>query len=330
MNSDPAGHLKIVDSIDVCVLVDNVVDPLSSLPKDVTGQMAALMRKGLLVSSGHASCCANHGLSLVITARVGTDIRILLFDTGPEAYTLARNGDRLGIPFGEVGALVLSHGHFDHGGGLAEAIRLVVSRNGGNPVACHVNDEMFVTRAVRLSRDRYLPFEDILRPGELARLGARMVSSPRSRLVVDDLFYLSGEIPRATPYEKGLVSQVKWANGTWEPDPLVLDERYVAAHVRGRGIVVFSACSHAGVINVLNDARATFRDAPVYAIIGGFHLAGNDVEPAIPGTVEDMRQFALKRIVPAHCTGWRAVRALARAFGEEVVVPAAVGRIFRF
>lgn len=330
MGSNPADLLVAIDSLDVCILVDNVVDPLSTLPKGVTGQMATLMHNGLLVSSGYASCCASHGLSLVVTARIDGNTRILLFDAGPEAYAISRNGDRLGIPFGEVGAIVLSHGHFDHVGGLLEAIRLVVKQNGGKPIACHVNDEMFATRAVRLPGNRYLPFEDVPKPRDITERGGKVISSPAARLIVDNLFYLSGDIPRVTPYENGLPTQVKWANGAWEPDPLVIDERYVAAHVKGKGIVVFSACSHAGVINVLKDARRIFGDVPLHAILGGFHLAGRDVESAIPNTVRDMRQFSLKRIVPAHCTGWRAVCALKAAFGEEAVVPASVGRIFHF
>src|SRR4026209_1293003 len=114
MSASVAHQLKPVDALEVSVLVDNVVDPISTLPKGVTSEQAVLRAKGLMVSSGHARCCANHGLSLVITARVGSDIRILLFDAGPEAYTLARNGDRLRTPFGEVGAIFLSHGHWDH------------------------------------------------------------------------------------------------------------------------------------------------------------------------------------------------------------------------
>ncbi len=331
MQANVARSLKTVDTLEVTVLVDNVVDPLSTVPKGVTGDMAVLMSRGLKVSSGHARCCANHGLSLVITARVGSDIQILLFDTGPEAYTVARNGDRLKAPFGEVGAIVLSHGHWDHGGGLPEAIRLVTAANGGKPVPCHVNDGMFVSRALRLPDGRYLPFEDVTKPDQLAKVGAAVVSSGEARLILGQVFYLSGEIPRVTPYEKGLLTQVKLsADGSWEPDPWIMEERYVAAHVKGRGIAVFTACSHAGVINVLKDAHNVFGDVPLYAVMGGFHLSGADVEKIIPDTVRDMQGFNLKRIVPCHCTGWRAVRALTNALGEDVIVPSAVGRQFVF
>jgi 7,8-dihydropterin-6-yl-methyl-4-(beta-D-ribofuranosyl)aminobenzene 5'-phosphate synthase len=331
MSAAAARSLKAVDAVEVSVLVDNVVDPLSTLPKGVTPEMGVLRARGLRISSGHARCCANHGLSLVITARVGSDIQILLFDTGPEAYTLARNGDRLGTPFGEVGAIVLTHGHWDHGGGLPEAIRLVTAAS-RKPVPCHVNEGMFVTRAVRLPNGEYLPFEDVARPAQLEKLGASVVNSGEARLIMEQMFYLSGEIPRRTPYERGFPAHVKLAGdgASWEPDPLLLDERYVAAHVKGKGIVVFTACSHAGVVNVLSDARQAFGDVPLYGVMGGFHLSGPDVESIIPDTVRDLGAFGLRRIVPCHCTGWRAVHALAGAYSDDVLVPAAVGRQFRF
>jgi 7,8-dihydropterin-6-yl-methyl-4-(beta-D-ribofuranosyl)aminobenzene 5'-phosphate synthase len=332
MSATVARNLKPVDALEVSVLVDNVVDILSTVPEDVRSEPAVLRNKGLKVASGHAHCCANHGLSLVITARLGSDIQILLFDAGPEAYTLSRNGDRLKTPFSEVGAIVLSHGHWDHGGGLPEAIRLVTSANGGKPVPCHVNDGMFVTRASRLPDGRVQLWEDVAKPLQLSRLGASVVNSPDARLVMEQMFYLSGEIPRVTPYEQGFPPQVKLADdgSSWEPDPLILDERYVAAHVKGKGIVVFTACSHAGVINVLTDARSIFGGVPLYAVMGGFHLSGPKVEDIIPDTIRDLGDFALKRIVPCHCTGWRAVHALAKVYKDDVLTPGAVGREFIF
>lgn len=332
MSAIVARNLKPVDALEVSVLVDNVVDPLSTLPKDVKGEYLVLKSKGLRVISGHARCCANHGLSLVITARIGSDIQILLFDAGPEAYTLSRNGDRLRTPFGEVGAIVLSHGHWDHGGGLPEAIRLVTSANGGKTVPCHVNEGMFVTRALRLPDGQYLPHYNVAKPAQLTADGAAVVNSADARLVIEQMFYISGEIPRVTSYERGMPSAVKLAKdgSSWEPDPLILDERYVVANVKGKGVVIFTACSHAGVINVLKDARNVFGDVPLYAVMGGFHLSGPGVEDIIPDTVRDLGDFGLKRIVPCHCTGWRAVHALANVYKEDVLTPAAVGRQFVF
>jgi 7,8-dihydropterin-6-yl-methyl-4-(beta-D-ribofuranosyl)aminobenzene 5'-phosphate synthase len=84
------------------------------------------------------------------------------------------------------------------------------------------------------------------------------------------------------------------------------------------------------VVNVLSDAREAFGDVPLYGVMGGFHLSGADVEKIIPETVRDLAAFGLKRVVPCHCTGWRAVHALASVYNDDVLVPAAVGRQFRF
>lgn len=332
MTAAIAKALRPVDALEVHVLVDNVTDSLSTVPAGVTHEWGHLRATGKLVLSGEALCCAAFGLSLVITARVDNACRILLFDAGPEAYAIARNGERLQIPFGSVGAIALSHGHWDHAGGLLEAIGRVVSDNGGNPVACHVNPGMFVTRAFHLPDGGYLPFKDIPGVRVLADAGAAVVNSPEPRLLLENLFYLSGEIPRVTPYERGLPRHVKKSpeGNSWEPDPWIMDERYVAAHVKDRGIIVFTACSHAGIINVLKDAGNVFAGIPFYAVMGGFHLSGPGPEAVIPETISDLRAFGLKKIIPGHCTGWRAVSALSGTFDDDVLVPCAVGRRFHF
>ena len=103
-------------------------------------------------------------------------------------------------------------------------------------------------------------------------------------------------------------------DGEWEPDPLIMDERFLAVNVRDKGLVVFSACSHAGVVNVLKHAAEVFPGVPLHAVMGGFHLAGPGMEQRIAETVRDMRDFELDLIVPGHCTGFRAVHALLNEF----------------
>jgi len=333
MPNDITRNLLAVDALEVQVLVDNVTDSLSTVPKDVTNEVPVLMKNGTLkMAAGEYRCCAHHGLSLIITARVGKDKQTLVFDAGPESYTVTRNGALLKVPFGDAGAVVLSHGHWDHAGGLVEAVRQVTAMNGGKRVECHVNPGMFVTRGTLRHGGEPLPQKPVPSPQELAAAGATVVNAPEARLLLDNRFYLSGEIPRVTPYEKGLPGHLKRASDgkSWEPDPWLMDERYVAAHVKGKGAIVFTACSHAGVINVLKDARNVFGEVPLHAVMGGFHLSGQQIEEIIPDTISDMKGFGLKRIVPAHCTGWRAVGALVQAFGEELIVPSAVGRQFVF
>lgn len=330
--AEAASRLRPVDALEVLVLVDNVTDALSTVPAGVVNETATLLKAGMTRMGGEAKCCAHHGLSLVLAVRAGDDTRYMLFDAGPEAYTVTRNGDRLGVPFGKIEAVALSHGHWDHAGGLVEAVRLVFAANGGRRVPVHLNEGMLASRANTLPDGSVLPYVDVPRPEALEAAGGEVVLSPEARTMVDDLFFLGAEIPRVTSYERGYPGHLRRSadGGSWEPDPWLRDERYLAVNVKDKGLVVFSMCSHAGIVNVLTDARQAFAGTKLHAVIGGFHLSGPTVEKAIPETIRDLMGFGLARIIPAHCTGWRAFTALSRACDESVLVPSAVGRTFVF
>ena len=323
--------LQQVDSLEVQVLVDNVLDILSTVPDCVTSEIPNLIKAGATELGGSCLCCGAWGLSLALTTRVGDRSRSLLFDTGPEAYALERNATRLGFNFGAIECAVVSHGHFDHAGGMPKALELITAANGGESVPTHVNPGMFFKRADRDSPDgSILPLADVPTPGELSAAGAEVINSYEPRLVLENTVYISGEIPRVTDYESGLPSQVRLENDdNWVPDPLVLDERYVAVNVRNHGLVVFSACSHAGIVNVLTDAADKSGALPVYGIMGGLHLSGPAYEPLIGRTIEDIARFRLRRLIVGHCTGWRATQALVNAFGDAVI-PEAVGQTHHF
>jgi 7,8-dihydropterin-6-yl-methyl-4-(beta-D-ribofuranosyl)aminobenzene 5'-phosphate synthase len=269
-------------------------------------------------------------LSLVITAQQGEYTKTLLFDSGPEGTTVDRNGARLGIDFASIDAAMFSHGHWDHVGGMTTALKLINSANGGNNIPVIVNDGMFVHRGVHIGDEKYMPFEDLPTKAELEESGGMVLSIDDEYYALDGMFYVSGEIPRVTTYERGLSNHVKDLGNGWEPDPWIMDERYTAVHIKDKGIFVFTACSHAGVINVLKDAREKFDPVPVYGVMGGFHLSGKACEAVIPETIEDMKAFDLQLIVSGHCTGWRAVHKLVEVFGEDVVVMSAVGQSYSF
>ena len=319
--------MRAADRLEVLVLVDNTTDSLSTTPRHVIPEWPGLVAAGRLpVLSGEAICRAHHGLSLLITAHVGDERHTLLFDAGPEGATLLRNAAILGVDFGQVEAVVLSHGHWDHGGGLIAAVEAVAARRPDAPVPCFVHPGMFVQRGSQRPDGVLIAQEPVPTPERLAAAGASVQNTRQAQTVGGDLFHVSGEIPRVTRYETGLPGHVKRsADGrTWEPDPLIMDERFVSVQVKGRGQFVFSACSHAGIVNVLTHACETFPSVPLHGAMGGLHLSGS-TEPIIPDTVADLKRFDLGVLAPGHCTGWRAMSALAREFGEELV-PSAVGK----
>ncbi|WP_119387910.1 MBL fold metallo-hydrolase [Taklimakanibacter lacteus] len=325
--------LREVDSAEVHIIVDNVTDSLSSVPSFVETEFASLSRRrhGHWVLGGSCLCCAAHGLSCLITIRSGDKTKTLLFDTGPEDRVFEQNVSRLGADLAAVEAIVLSHGHWDHGGAMLRALQIIRDRNGGKRVPYYAHPDMFRTRAMKRPDGSLLVMEDVPGVTALSDNGAEVINSTEPQALFDGLAYVSGEIARVTPFERGLPGQHrKTLDGKgWELDELIMDERFVAVNVTGKGLVVFTACSHAGVVNVLKQARASFPNIPLYAVAGGLHLSGTN-ERIIADTVAAMREFGLKVIAAGHCTGWRAVTALANEFGDKTLVPLAVGKRFSF
>jgi 7,8-dihydropterin-6-yl-methyl-4-(beta-D-ribofuranosyl)aminobenzene 5'-phosphate synthase len=320
-----------VDHLEIQVLVDNATDMLSSTPKHVESELGGFIRRGIRIWAGKCLCCAAHGLSCLVTAQRDGKSRVVLFDTGPEDYAFERNVTRLGADLGPVETIVLSHGHWDHAGAILLALNLIRGRNGGRGIPFYAHPDMFRSRAVKLPNGSMLRMEDIPSVDDLTAFGADVVMTKEPQALLDGMFYLSGEIPRVTAFERGFPGQVRRTldGQGWEPDELLLDERWIAVNVKGKGLVVLTACSHAGVVNVLAHARQTFPDLPLHAVMGGFHLSGAN-EAIIPQTVEGLRPFGLKTIAAGHCTGWRAMTALANAFGDQVLAPSAVGKRYVF
>lgn len=190
---------------------------------------------------------------------------------------------------------------------------------------------MFRRRGFKFPNGLVLPLEDVPSIDELMDHGALVVNTTEPQFLLDGVAYVSGEIPRVTSFERGLPEQYrKTLDGVgWELDQLIMDERFLAINVAGKGIVAFTACTHAGVVNVMKHAKTCFPGAPIYAVMGGLHLVGMN-EYIFPETVEAMRAFDLPVFAVGHCTGWRAVTAFANAFGADKIVPLSVGKRFSF
>jgi 7,8-dihydropterin-6-yl-methyl-4-(beta-D-ribofuranosyl)aminobenzene 5'-phosphate synthase len=327
------SDLAPVDRLEIHILMDNATDSLSSVPKHIETEFSYLHRKGMKLLSGKCICCASHGLSCLITAHRGGASHTILFDSGPEAEVLARNVGQLGIDLGAAEAVVLSHGHWDHAGGMLGALDMIRAgdnKNGKNrDLPLYAHPGMFRSRGRQLPDGGILPMEDVPSVAELTTHGARVIATREPQAFLDGMFHVSGEIPRVTPFETGLPFHMVKTDSGWEPDPWITDERWLAVNVAGKGVIVFTACSHAGVVNVLKDARARFSGTPLYAVLGGMHLSGA-TEKIIPDTVTALRDFDLTYIAAGHCTGWRAMAALVATFGEQVVTPTAVGKRFMF
>ena len=327
-----AGNSRIplvpLDSLVVDVITDDVSDNYVSKTLFAVSEFANIVRAGATALSGEALLCANLGFGCRLVSAAGGVRHTMLFDTGPEGAIFIRNCGNLGIALGEVECIAVSHGHWDHMAALPATLDAIHEQGGTTTV--HVNPGMFDERAVQLSSGTIVPAAKVPSPAEMEAMGAAVVNDSAARLLLDGHLYLSGEIPRLTAFEKGRVDHLSRTHpqAPWQPDPLLMDERMLVAHVRDLGLIVFSACSHAGIVNVCSEVRRLFPDLPIHCVMGGLHLGGV-MERLIPETVEALRPFAIAHIITGHCTGWRALRALANAFGDTVS-QSAVGTTYTF
>lgn len=322
--------VRPVDRCVVTVVVDSAVDLLSTTPSSVQGEMSRLVAGGRAEVGGEALCCAQWGLSLMIETFAGSDRHTTLFDTGSEGETFLRNTARLGIDLADIDDVVVSHGHWDHCGGLLDAVG-AIRKARGEQVPVHVNSGMFVDRGVVIPgrENEPLSFQPLPAPAELEAAGAALVWGDHARVVGGGL--LSGEIPRRTSFERGLPGHMaRGTDGVWRPDPLLRDERWLAVDISGMGVLVFTACSHAGAVNVAMDAQEMFGGAPLCGLFGGLHLSGPAAEAIIPETVAALESLDPRRMMVGHCTGWKATASLVDAFGAERVIPTAVGQTHVF
>src|SRR4029079_9686161 len=158
-----------VDALEILVLVDHVTDSLSSNPQGVQPEWSVLFSDGRMrLLAGANICCAHHGLSVLLTATVGGQRRTLLFDAGPAAATFQRNTEILGVDFASIEAVVLSHGHWDHAGGLLAALQSIAGSRGSKSFDCYVHPGMFRPRATRRPDGQLYLNELVPDPGQMA------------------------------------------------------------------------------------------------------------------------------------------------------------------
>lgn len=140
---------------------------------------------------------------------------------------------------------------------------------------------------------------------------------------------VTGEVERSTDFERGFPLQYARASGGWQPDPWVWDDQALVIQVRNKGLVILSPCGHAEIINIVRHAQRVTEIQPIAGLIGGFHLTGGIFEPIIPRTIDEPTVIGPAVIVPGHCTGWKAIHAIARRL-PEAYLQTSVGTKFQF
>jgi 7,8-dihydropterin-6-yl-methyl-4-(beta-D-ribofuranosyl)aminobenzene 5'-phosphate synthase len=322
---DPIA-LEPVDEVVVTMLVDNSYDGL--LPDH-----GPAIRNGLIKSPDVTSTImadgatktglvAEHGFSALVSTRRGDHTHTLLFDTGISPDGMADNMERLGIDAADIEVVVLSHGHFDHAGGLEGLTRL--RRRAGLPIVVHP----LVWSQRRLAIPEMPAVElPTVSQRSLEDEGFEVIERRQRSLLLDGSVLITGEVDRTTDFENGMPFHERLHDGEWEPDPLILDDQALVVNLRGRGLLVLTGCGHAGAVNIARYAMRLTGVERLHAMLGGFHLGGPAFERIIDPTVAALTALEPSVIVPAHCTGWKAQHRFAAEM-PDAFIPNAVGTRF--
>ncbi len=236
---------------------------------------------------------SEHGLSFLIEV---DHIRIL-FDTGASDLFI-RNAEKIGIDLGDVDAIVLSHGHFDHGDGLQYV--------DGNTLVCHPG--CFVKRYRKeggVNLGLALTKKEIERKFKL--------KTSRDPLRLSEHLYFLGEIPRVNDFEA--ISTRYMLEGGEEDH--VIDDSGLAC-ITDKGLVVVSGCAHSGICNIIEHAKKVTGMEQVEAVIGGFHLGAIDRQTK--KTIQYMNDHKIPGLFPSHCTRDPALKMFKEVLGSREVV----------
>jgi 7,8-dihydropterin-6-yl-methyl-4-(beta-D-ribofuranosyl)aminobenzene 5'-phosphate synthase len=269
-------------------------------------------------SSAKPKLKAKHGIAFFIKAKICDNEVTIMMDTGPNPEALLHNVDAMGVNLEDVDVIALSHGHYDHTGGLIEALKRMKKRV---PVIGHptiFEPKLSLTPHLRLIG---APF----RVSDVEAVGGvpLLVADP---VKIADGIATTGEVPRITAFEsvRGF-----WTvhNGRFIEDKM-LDDQSLIIDVEGKGLVVVAGCAHAGIINTIKYAQKITGNSRVYAVLGGFHL-WNAENKRIQATADELEKLDLEFVGPCHCTGKKAIKKIAETFGDRCHPPHA-GDIIEF
>ncbi len=238
---------------------------------------------------------------------VETEKSSYLFDTG-QGMGIIPNSLALKKDLKKAEAIMISHGHYDHTGGLPQVLAL----KGGADVYGH--PDMFTERIFEFSgitRDIGIPF----RKGYLESLGARFHLGTEM-VQVGRRVWLTGEIPRKTDFEKGDANMTACLpdGSTIKPDPIKDDLSMVVESEKG--LILVLGCAHAGLVNILNYVIDKMGKDRIYAIIGGTHL-GFSSDEQFEKTIEAIDKYKIEKMGVSHCTGLMKASLLHARLGEK-------------
>ncbi len=321
----------VVDQLILTCVVDNSYDIFAK-----GGKFGALTVHRTPVPYPYGSgamLLAEHGLAYHLESTRGAERKQILLDFSLTTRSLTNNYQALKLDPAKADALILSHGHDDHYGGLPELVRALQGRfrpgitlyAGGEDTFSHrwqVKDDGRQVDRGRLGRT------------DLESCGVNVVLAKEPTVVAGHAF-TSGQIPRLTEFEMTppsarLEAAPETPGAEAKPSRLVKDsfqgEHATAYHIKGRGLVVISSCGHAGIVNTVRHFQKVSGIDHIHAVVGGWHLAPYSDE-ITEKTVAALREINPDYYIPMHCTGFRALAAIHREMPEKLILPAAGTRV---
>jgi 7,8-dihydropterin-6-yl-methyl-4-(beta-D-ribofuranosyl)aminobenzene 5'-phosphate synthase len=305
--------LREADKVEVVVLVDNYSDYF--LPDtEVAKRMKVMPPAGPL---------SEPGLSYLIKVYADSEAHTLLFDAGISGTCLLNNAEifaqsmavmlgQVGADFKDIEAVILSHGHFDHFGGL---LKYLGQAKQGMPL--YLEKDAFVPRRFEVNPELKVDMPG-MEEAELTKAGADLQKIEGATAIASDLVLLSGTVERQTDFEKGMPGMEAKIGDEWIPDPFY-DDQGLAVNIKGKGLVVLGGCSHAGIINTVKHIQKVTGIDKIHAVLGGFHLSG-DNEKLVDSTISEMKAIAPDYIAPMHCTGWTAINRFEKEMPEHFIL----------
>ena len=302
--------LKEADRLEILTLQDNYID-VAAMDGTEMVHRAMPLKDGEIKNS----ILAEHGFSTLVSVTTGGKPHHILFDFGFSEHGAAHNADALNTDLSKVEALVLSHGHMDHFGGLSSLIEKIGKK-----------DLELILHPTAFRKPRYIKVSENfninlppLNKESIDTAGVSIIESRDPRLFADDLLVFLGEVPRETKFEKGFprMHYDKDGQSHWDP---IEDDTAIVANVRGKGLVILSGCAHSGIINTVKYAQKITGNGKIFVIMGGFHLTGTDFEPIIEPTTRALKALGPEYVIPTHCTGRKATMYLEKEMPDQFLL----------